>query len=133
MRTAMTLALASVLAGVAAASTACVDRDIVRPAQVRPLNGDEIAAGLASANFRDVLAARTQLPSLPDDVWLTVLGPLARDAMPQRRLIVAIELPRRPLPQAREWLKILAEDPDETVRTQAVQSLDAAASLGGAP
>ncbi len=129
MRTSATL----VLAGLVAAVPACVDRDIVKPPQTRPLTGDEIALGLASPNFRDVLAARAQLPSLPDDAWLALLGQLARDELPQRRLIAAIELPRRPLPQAREWLKTLTEDPDETVRTEASRSLDAAAPSGGAP
>ena len=112
---------------------ACVNRDIVRPAETRRLAFEEIAARLASGNFREVLGARAQLSLLPDDAWLAALAPLAYDDSAQHRLVAAVELSRRPYGAARALLASLALDPDETVRTEASQFLSAAARNGGTP
>ena len=114
-------------------ASACVNRDIVKPPESRRLASQEIAVGLASGNFREVLAARAQLDSLPDDPWFAALAPLANDGQPQHRLVAAIELSRRPFDPARALLGALAHDPDDTVRAEANERLAAAASSGGAP
>lgn len=115
------------------ASAGCVDKDIVRHAPARVLAPEEIVAGLASPEFRVVLAARAQLQALPDGDWLTTLQRLSRDPSPGRRMLAAIELSKRPVPRAREVLASLADDPDEAVRAEARARLAAAPPAGGVP
>ena len=113
------------------ALAACVNREIVKPPESRRLGPQEIAAGLSSSSFREVLNARAQLAGLPDDAWLSALEPLVHDQLPQNRLVAVVELSRRRLDAARSSLSVLAEDPDETVRAEAAGML--AAGEGGAP
>jgi hypothetical protein len=126
MRPLLLILLASVVA-------ACVNREIVKPPESRRLASEEIAAGLASGNFREVLGARAQLDGLRDDDWFAALAPMAHDSLPQHRLVATIELSRRSLAAARALLTALARDPDETVRTEAQERLAVAAASGGAP
>ena len=101
------------------ASSACVDRQVVRPVDPRSMTPAEVAAGLASRVFRDVLAARAQLDRLSDADWLEALRALSRDPDPDKRLMAVVELSRRPVEEAREAIRALEDDPDEAVRAEA--------------
>ena len=117
----MTSRLATALAcAVVASASSCVDTEIVKPRSDRAMTQDAIAAGLADANFREALAARTQLRALPDGTWLDIVSRLASSPVPSRRLIAVAELSLRPAAQARRLLDELAGDPDDTVRAEAM-------------
>jgi hypothetical protein len=111
----------------------CVDKEIVKTPPVRSLTADQIVLGLSSPVFRDVLAARAQLAKLPDGDWLPTLSRLAKDPLPQRRMVALAELSRRPVPGARDVIVSLADDPDDAVRAEARVRLAAVPAAGGVP
>jgi HEAT repeat protein len=93
----------------------------------------EIVNGLASPDFRDVLAARAQLDSLGDKEWMMALTMLTDDQSPQKRMLAISELSKRPVSQARDVIRAMADDPDEAVRAQARSVLSRDAPREGGP
>jgi HEAT repeat protein len=121
------------VAALTASTLACVDKGIVRSTPIRSMTHREIVNGLASPDFRDVLAARAQLDSLGDKEWMMALTMLTDDQSPQKRMLAISELSKRPVSQARDVIRAMADDPDEAVRAQARSVLSRDAPREGGP
>ena len=101
--------------------------EVTKPVGEVELPIAEIRAQLLTGSFREKQTARRQIGKLPEDQRLKVLQALATDEDTKARLIAATELGKLGTIPARTLLQEMAQnDPDEMVKTVAIEQLTAA-------